>query len=241
MKKQLISIILMLAALMSLLNFSASAVGTVTLTVAEVSAAPGSEVSVDITLSNNTGLAALKIDVSYDSVLTLIGVEFNSAMSEMMTAPQPYTNPQPIAMISPLEDTTANGVFATLTFKVSETAEAGYKASVSISYDPEDAFDGTFTNVDLNIINGSVSDPASAVLYGDANGDGAINGKDVMVLRKYMANFDYDTGTSTVDISAGADANGDGIVNGKDVMIMRKYMANFDYDTGTSTVVLGPQ
>lgn len=55
-----------------------------------------------------------------------------------------------------------------------------------------------------------------------------------------MANYNYDTNTSDVVVSAGGDANGDGIINCKDVLLMRRYMANYDYDTGTSTVVLGP-
>lgn len=77
--------------------------------------------------------------------------------------------------------------------------------------------------------------------YGDVNADGEINGRDVIQLRKYMANFDYDTGLSTVEVSAGADVNGDGEINGRDVILLRKYMANYDYDTGESTVILGPQ
>ena len=58
------------------------------------------------------------------------------------------------------------------------------------------------------------------VVYGDANGDDEVNGKDVIILRKYMANYDYDTGTSTMGAYAGADANGDGEVNGKDVIML---------------------
>ena len=81
----------------------------------------------------------------------------------------------------------------------------------------------------------------AAFYYGDANGDGVVNGKDVLLLRSYMANYDYDTGASAVAAVAGADANGDGVVNGKDVLLLRAYMANYDYDTGTSTVALGPK
>ena len=55
-----------------------------------------------------------------------------------------------------------------------------------------------------------------------------------------MANYNYDTGFSTVAVSAGADANGDGIINGLDVIKLRQYMANYNYDTGSSTVILGP-
>ena len=67
-------------------------------------------------------------------------------------------------------------------------------------------------------------------LFGDANGDGRINIKDVVLLRKYIANFDFDTNTSSVDVEAGADANGDGLINMEDVVFIRKYIINYDYD-----------
>lgn len=35
-------------------------------------------------------------------------------------------------------------------------------------------------------------------VYGDANGDGIVSSADVLLLRKYMANYDYDSGSSTV-------------------------------------------
>lgn len=54
-------------------------------------------------------------------------------------------------------------------------------------------------------------------------------------------NYDYETGTSTVEIGAGGDANCDGKVNMKDILLLRKYLANYDYETGMSTVALGPQ
>ena len=80
-----------------------------------------------------------------------------------------------------------------------------------------------------------------AYMPGDVNGDGLINGQDYVRLMKYLANYDYDNGTSTVEIFAGADTNGDGLVNGKDLVRLKKYLADYDYDTGTSTVVLGAQ
>ena len=64
--------------------------------------------------------------------------------------------------------------------------------------------------------------------------------KDVVLLRKYMAEFDYDSNNSTVAVAAGGDVNGDGIFDMKDVVLLRKYIADFDYDTGSSGVVLGP-
>ena len=70
-----------------------------------------------------------------------------------------------------------------------------------------------------------VTDPSSSgseeVNPGDANGDGAINMKDVLALRKLLA--DMPTGDFN---EANADVNGDGSVNMKDVLALRKMLAN---------------
>ena len=79
------------------------------------------------------------------------------------------------------------------------------------------------------------------IMYGDVNGDGIINGKDLIDLRRYIVSYDDDTGTSSVQVSAGADVNGDGVINGKDVILLRQYLAAYDDDTGTSPVPLGPK
>lgn len=63
---------------------------------------------------------------------------------------------------------------------------------------------------------------------GDANGDGKVNGLDVILLRQYIAGWDV-----TVD-PIGGDANGDGKVNGLDVILLRQYIAGWD-------VTLGPK
>ncbi len=85
-----------------------------------------------------------------------------------------------------------------------------------------------------------IPDLPVSVVYGDADGSGDVNLTDANLLKQFMANYDYDTLTSTVAVSAGADANGDGEINLTDANLLKLYMANYDYDTGTSTVVLGP-
>ena len=77
------------------------------------------------------------------------------------------------------------------------------------------------------------------LIAGDINGDEEIDGRDVITLCSYLANYDYDSGISSVDIFDGADANADGFVDGRDVIIVCAYLANYDYDTGSSTIVLG--
>ncbi len=77
------------------------------------------------------------------------------------------------------------------------------------------------------------------VLYGDVNGDGAINGLDATRLLNYLANYDYANGTSAVEVSEGADCNGDGIIDGRDSIRLLQYLANYDPITGESDITLG--
>ena len=126
----------------------------------------------------------------------------------------------------PFEDSANENYTGSVTFD-------GKKAAVAWSYQ-------TGGTPELYIRSATVTPAAPSILWGDANGDGTVDSKDLSLLRKYMASYDYTTGTSTVAVKAGADANGDGIIDSKDLSLLRKYMASYDYTTGTSTVVLGP-
>ena len=64
------------------------------------------------------------------------------------------------------------------------------------------------------------TDPQPAEMLGDANNDGAVNMKDVLLMRKYLAGLDVEYNAEN------ADCNGDGEVNMKDVLMLRKYLAN---------------
>ena len=63
-------------------------------------------------------------------------------------------------------------------------------------------------------------------MYGDVNGDGKINGQDLIRLRKYLNGED-------VVIFDGADVTGNGAVNGQDLVRLRKHLNG-------ESVVLGP-
>lgn len=69
----------------------------------------------------------------------------------------------------------------------------------------------------------TISVSATGILYphGDANGDGAVNLKDVTYLRRMLAEGDVDTSA----FEGNPDANGDGVVNLKDVTILQRYLA----------------
>ena len=60
----------------------------------------------------------------------------------------------------------------------------------------------------------------TTVAVGDANGDGAVNMKDVLILRKFLADM-----APAGFVEVAADTTGDGTVNMKDVLALRKYLA----------------
>ena len=64
---------------------------------------------------------------------------------------------------------------------------------------------------------------------GDANGDGVVDTQDVILIRKYLANLDYNTGVSSVEVSAGADVDGNGEIRLNDLCVLRDYIVNGDW------------
>jgi hypothetical protein len=73
-------------------------------------------------------------------------------------------------------------------------------------------------------------------VYGDVDGDGKTDGKDLIRLRRYLATYDDGTGNSPTEISDGADVNGDGRVDGRDLIRLRKYLMQIDC-TGSASIL----
>ena len=71
-----------------------------------------------------------------------------------------------------------------------------------------------------------VPDKPGDIVYGDVNGDGQVNVRDVALLQQYVAGWDV-----TVN-EAAADANGDGGVNVRDVARLQQYVAGWDVTLG---------
>ena len=111
-----------------------------------VSGCPGDTVTVTIRLSNNPGIASLKFKVSYnEEYLSLYAVSFGEGFGAYVTAPEPYQSPQTISFVSPLEPVTTNGLFASLSFKISPEAPDGSSSDVTITYDEDDVSTATMT------------------------------------------------------------------------------------------------
>lgn len=113
-------------------------------------------VTVKVSLYNNPGLSSLFFNISYPTGLTLQKIEFDERFGEYVTAPEPYGNPQSISMISPFSDITDSGVFATLTFSISD-AENRSQLTVGISCDQDNIFNSSFEEVGVTALEGTIT------------------------------------------------------------------------------------
>ena len=188
----------------------------------------GAEFTVSVEIKNNPGFSYLEVTPKYHAALTLVNVENGDLISD-------FTKGKQYVWVSD-EDITEDGLLLTFTFRTTEDLEAG---NYQVDFQVRTCANYNEQAVSLAVVPGNIE--VIDFVYGDATGDGVIDGFDVIRLKKYLANYDYDTETSTVEIGFGADANGDGKVDGFDVIRLKKYLADYDYETGDSSVVLGPQ
>ena len=70
-------------------------------------------------------------------------------------------------------------------------------------------------------ISDPISEPNTPAVCGDADGDGGVTMKDVLLARKYIAGL---IGPDALDVAL-ADVDGDGSVTMKDVLLLRKFIA----------------
>lgn len=195
--------------------------------VESTSGRPGSTVAVTVKLLENQGITGARLSISYPDGFTLTGIETGVAFSDLdFTMPvTPYLNPVTLSWDG-LANDYHDGTLAILTFEVSEgMAEGSYP--ITVTYNEGDVYDENLENVSLRITNGVID--ILKFMYGDVNNDGAVNGKDVTLIRRYIS------GGFTIDVfnKQAADVNKDNTVNGKDVTLIRRYIS------GGFGVVLG--
>ena len=86
---------------------------------------------------------------------------------------------------------------------------------------PDHVYDDEY-DADCNVCGEIREVPEKPILYGDANGDGAVNARDAALLQQYVAGWDVTL------VAASADANGDGAVNARDAALLQQYVAGWD-------------
>lgn len=186
----------------------------------------GNTVTVTVDLLNNPGFSGLNIYLTFSDGLTLLEISNSIDLT--------FTND--VTMVwDGVSDYSEDGELLKLVFRVSDSAELGehfVRANFVEAYTAE-LDDVTFATIDgyVNVID---------FVYGDANGDGVVNTKDIILIRRHVAAKDPLTGISSVEVFEGADANGDSAINTKDIILVRRHVAAKDPLTGESSVLLGP-
>ncbi len=113
-------------------------------------------IEITVALKKNPGIASLNLIVTYAEGLTLTSIEYNSAIGGMSQQPQTYGSPVVLNWFNGTADSEGDWVFATLSFDVSASAVAG-DCDISLTYDPNNVYDITETNVSFDVVNGKIT------------------------------------------------------------------------------------
>lgn len=130
-----------------------------TFTVNSVSGKPGDTVEVVISVENNPGIIGAQLYISYDSnVLELTAKPTpGDDFSDMSYAKYLTDNPYNMLWDGSLDgNNTANGTYATLVFRIKDTASVGTTA-LTIWYDEGTVYDEDWTDIEFAVVNGSVT------------------------------------------------------------------------------------
>lgn len=228
MKKSIKSILALLltAALLFTafpITVAADSPKTMTVTVETKNAMAGTTVNLDVIISDNPGVAAMSLDIDYDKTnLMLTGFTYNDeALAGASTTPYNANASTPcLYVVNGSQNITGDFTLATLTFEVKENAKNNTAAYVKLTYDPDNIYDITESNIECNVVNGAIN--IIACVPGDINGDEKVNSKDVSRLMQYHAHWDVDVNEPALDV------NGDGKLNSKDVTRLMQYLAHWD-------------
>lgn len=179
---------------------------TINLEVGTSSGAPGSTVTLPISISNNDAITAGQFDVTWDDSKFTLNSYYGPSSSATITASN--TSGRLRVVITNFDgQLLADGGILNVTFNIASTvADGSYPVSLSnIQLADNNAILRTPTSVSSgNIV-------VTSVTPGDANGDGVVNIQDVVEMINIIL------GTSNGN-SPGADVNGDGEVNIQDVV-----------------------
>lgn len=182
----------------------------------------GAVVNVSIAIENNPGILGMTLKLEFDeTVLTLLDIKSGSAFSNMS-----FTPPKGEALKSGCllpwdaesvgEDDIQDGIIATLSFQISETAKADEFAEIKLTC--IDALDKDAAAIKFAQAEGRLQ--VLTYMPGDVNDDGQVTTTDVAYLRRYIAGG-YNV---TINEYAG-DVNDDGQHTTTDVVYIRRYIA----------------
>ena len=162
-----------------------------------------------------------KGSVTYTATVEFNGVTYSDTVSfEIQPKGHCYGEP---AFIWADDNKTATASFTCSACQDVLTVEASVTETVKTVRKDGKAYSVTLFTATVQREGTTYSEDKEVVnfIYGDANGDGKVNGQDVIRLRKYLNG-------ESVELNPGANANGTGSINGQDLIRLRKYLSSGD-------------
>lgn len=193
---------------------------------------PGKEITVNLKMDANPGLASMLLELEYDKdVLEFVSAENGDVFpSESFLAPSTDADDSKVLswQNSTLkEDIRAIGTLATLTFKIKENAPAG---ETKINFLCDEASKGAIDvhGNDVAVTSNSAVVTVMAFYYGDADGNDKVDTADALILRRYLAKW---KAYGNIHTDA-ADLDKDNAVSLRDLTILERHIAGWKgYET----------
>ncbi|MFT5366447.1 MAG: hypothetical protein ACI8V2_001394 [Candidatus Latescibacterota bacterium] len=198
----------------------------VTISLPKLTAKPGETVTVDVTISDVTGLniVASDITITYDARIVtagrlVISGTLTNRWSEahrvgFVTGSQDTTGLIDIAVATASRIPEGSGIFLQIPFTVSDSAKIGQVSALTIT----EAILNNGTPA-VTIVNGSITVATQAVLVGDINSDCLVDFQDFIILAQLFGSKIGDDRYNPI-----ADFNNDGAINFSDFLI---FIQNF--------------
>ena len=188
---------------------------------------PNSEVTMEITVENNPGIAGAELVVSYGEKLTLISAESGEAFSALTYAtPADYRSPMIFAWdsLDIADKDIKDGVILTLTFRVAE--DAAGDLPVNISCEPQNIYDRDLNLLPVTVESGCIT--AISYIPGDADDNKTINTMDITKIRRFIVDGRQTDpeGYNVVINENAADVDSTAYINSMDITLIRRYIAD---------------
>lgn len=202
--------------------------GVPTVVVGSVKSRAGQLVEVPVSLMNNPGITGLSVKIDYPSSLKLVGVKDCGILGTQVhgsdsatLAGKPYTLSWSNGT-SKTDYKTADGEpVAILCFEVADGTPLGY-LDITASFTDGAAVNAAGAMIDFDTVDGGAD--IIDFIYGDVDRDGEVTVIDIVLLCRWYAGLDDDSG---IDLLA-ADVDGSGDVSVRDIIILCNHVAEKD-------------
>ena len=197
------------------------AVSAAEIFVKNVNAQPGETIEVPVCIENNTGIASVRMKLTYDpDALTPTGVEAGNLSGGAQIAGNAGQTGEYYILWSNAEDVAGDGCLVNVIFTVSESISVGESSEISLSYEEGDICNEAHDDLSVKVKPGNVF--IKDILLGDVYEDEKLNSHDILLLQQYMTKL---TEFSRHQMELG-DMDEDGDVTMKDVVALAKALVS---------------